>query len=251
MRNTDTRQQKQWVLVFLAWLIALAATLGALFLGEVMGRTPCLLCWYQRIAMFPLVVVLGVGLLPFDPRGARYALPLALVGGMIALYHCVVADRKKGARKMNRSLIVLSAALLALVVFVIGAIVYHRQSQQEMVQSAEGHRAALIRPYSPVYGNPNAKVTIVEFLDPACEACSAFYPLVKGIVNASFGRVNLVLRYAAFHKGSDEAVKIAEAARMQPDVYWPVLEAMLKSQSQRDAEATHRRNGRRCREGEG
>ncbi|MBK9236751.1 MAG: thioredoxin domain-containing protein [Rhodoferax sp.] len=133
---------------------------------------------------------------------------------------------------MNRSLIVLSAALLALVVFVIGAIVYHRQSQQEMVQSAEGHRAALIRPYSPVYGNPNAKVTIVEFLDPACEACSAFYPLVKGIVNASFGRVNLVLRYAAFHKGSDEAVKIAEAARMQPDVYWPVLEAMLKSQSQ-------------------
>ena len=87
MRNTDTRQQKQWVLVFLAWLIALAATLGALFLGEVMGRTPCLLCWYQRIAMFPLVVVLGVGLLPFDPRGVRYALPLALVGGMIALYH--------------------------------------------------------------------------------------------------------------------------------------------------------------------
>ena len=90
MRNTDTRQQKQWVLVFLAWLIALAATLGALFLGEVMGRTPCLLCWYQRIAMFPLVVVLGVGLLPFDPRGARYALPLALVGGMIALYQCLL-----------------------------------------------------------------------------------------------------------------------------------------------------------------
>ena len=90
MRSADVRQRNQWVLVFMAWLITLVATLGALFLGEVMGRTPCLLCWYQRIAMFPLVVVLGVGLLPFDPRGMRYALPLALVGGVIALYHCLL-----------------------------------------------------------------------------------------------------------------------------------------------------------------
>lgn len=133
---------------------------------------------------------------------------------------------------MNRKLMVVSAALLALVVFLIGAIVYDRQGKQVVAKSAQDNRAALMRPNAAVYGNPNAKVTIVEFFDPACEACRAFYPLVKGLVNASFGRVNLVLRYAAFHKGSDQAVKILEAARKQPDMYWPVLEAVLRSQPQ-------------------
>lgn len=76
-----------WTPLFLAWLAALLATAGALFLGEVMGMTPCVLCWYQRIAMFPLVVVLGIGLLDSDARSLRYALPLACAGWGIALYH--------------------------------------------------------------------------------------------------------------------------------------------------------------------
>lgn len=76
-----------WTPSFLAWLVALLATAGALFLGEVMGMTPCVLCWYQRIAMFPLVIVLGIGLLDSDARSLRYALPLAWAGWAIALYH--------------------------------------------------------------------------------------------------------------------------------------------------------------------
>lgn len=76
-----------WTCVFLAWLIASVSTLGALFLGEVMGYTPCVLCWYQRIAMFPLVLVLAAGLFPFDRRVVRYALPLAAVGGLLAGFH--------------------------------------------------------------------------------------------------------------------------------------------------------------------
>ena len=48
-----------WTARFLAWLITKLATAGALFLDEVMGMTPCLLCWYRRIALFPLVVILG------------------------------------------------------------------------------------------------------------------------------------------------------------------------------------------------
>jgi disulfide bond formation protein DsbB len=64
--------------LFLAWLMASVSTLGALFLGEVMGYTPCVLCWYQRIAMFPLVLILAAGLFPLDRRVVRYALPLAL-----------------------------------------------------------------------------------------------------------------------------------------------------------------------------
>lgn len=79
-----------WTLRFAAWLVALVATAGALFMGEVMGMTPCLLCWYQRIAMFPLVVVLGLGLLEADGRSVRYAMPLAAAGWAIALYHCGV-----------------------------------------------------------------------------------------------------------------------------------------------------------------
>lgn len=73
-----------------AWLIALAATLGAVFIGEVMGRTPCVLCWYQRIAMFPLAVVLGIACYLSDLNVRRYALPLAIAGGAIAFWHSLL-----------------------------------------------------------------------------------------------------------------------------------------------------------------
>ena len=76
-----------WTLTFAAWLIATISTLGSLFLGEVMGYTPCVLCWYQRIAMFPLVLVLAAGLFPFDPRVVRYALPLTVPGWGLAFFH--------------------------------------------------------------------------------------------------------------------------------------------------------------------
>ncbi|MGZ8253452.1 MAG: disulfide bond formation protein B [Burkholderiaceae bacterium] len=82
--------QAHWVPLFFAWLIALLATAGALFLGEVMDMTPCVLCWYQRIAMFPLVVILGVGLVESDTRSVRYGLPLAWAGWGIAVYHCLI-----------------------------------------------------------------------------------------------------------------------------------------------------------------
>lgn len=87
---TAVPDSRGWTALFLAWLVALVSTLGALFFGEVMGLTPCVLCWYQRIAMFPLVVVLGAGLLPLDLRCIRAALPLAVVGWGFALYHCLL-----------------------------------------------------------------------------------------------------------------------------------------------------------------
>lgn len=70
-----------------AFLIALAATLSALFIGEVLGQPPCVLCWYQRIAMFPLPVILGIGLFRGDPGVRAYALPLALAGLAVAVWH--------------------------------------------------------------------------------------------------------------------------------------------------------------------
>jgi disulfide bond formation protein DsbB len=75
------------ILLYLAWLIALVATVGSLFFSEVMQLPPCVLCWYQRIAMYPLVVIIGAGILMRDSRMKFYALPLALVGLVISIYH--------------------------------------------------------------------------------------------------------------------------------------------------------------------
>jgi len=84
--SADT-DQRAWTLIFLAWLVAAASTLGALFLGEVMHVPACVLCWYQRIGMFPLAIILGVGLFPLDRRVVRYALPLAAIGWLVAAFH--------------------------------------------------------------------------------------------------------------------------------------------------------------------
>jgi len=79
-----------WTLLFVAWLIALGSTLSVLFIGEVMGQTPCVLCWYQRAFMFPLVFVLAVACYDSDGRVWRYALPLAAMGAVLAAWHTLV-----------------------------------------------------------------------------------------------------------------------------------------------------------------
>ena len=89
---------------------------------------------------------------------------------------------------------------------------------------------AMIRPYSPILGPAEAPVTIVEFFDPACEACRAFHPIVKDIMAEHGDAVRVVIRYTPFHgAASEEAIRVLEAARMQ-DVYVPVLEAVLREQ---------------------
>ncbi|MDT9156070.1 DsbA family protein, partial [Escherichia coli] len=74
--------------------------------------------------------------------------------------------------------------------------------------------------------------TVVEFFDPACEACRAFYPLTKRILEAYPEKVRLVVRYTPFHGDvSETAIRVLEVARRQ-DVFQPVLEALLARQSQ-------------------
>src|SRR3546814_6711280 len=87
----------------------------------------------------------------------------------------------------------------------------------------------LVRDHSPILGPPDAPVTIVEFFDPACEACRAFHPVVKQIMETFPGQVRVVLRYATFHEGSDEAARILELARLQ-GVFHPVLAKILEAQ---------------------
>ena len=79
-----------WLLVFGCWVVASMSTLGALFFSEIMELPPCVLCWYQRIFMFPLVLLLPVGLFPFDARVVRYALPLALAGWLVSLFQALL-----------------------------------------------------------------------------------------------------------------------------------------------------------------
>lgn len=88
LRSVD--EQRGWYLLFAAWLVAAVALLGSLFLDYVIGIEPCPLCWYQRVFMYPLVPVLLVGLYPLDRRAVRYALPLALLGWLVALYHLLL-----------------------------------------------------------------------------------------------------------------------------------------------------------------
>ena len=88
----------------------------------------------------------------------------------------------------------------------------------------------LFDPANPVLGNPEGDVTIVEFFDPACEACRAFHPIVKQILTQYPDDVRVVMRYTPFHgEGSELAIKVLEAARLQ-DVFVPVLEALLENQ---------------------
>lgn len=89
-RLPDEKADLDWFLLFAAWVVALLATAGSLFFSYVMDFAPCVLCWYQRICLFPLVVVLARGLFPFDRGAVKYALPLAALGWVVAAYHNLV-----------------------------------------------------------------------------------------------------------------------------------------------------------------
>lgn len=132
---------------------------------------------------------------------------------------------------MNRRTVVLGTLATAALVFVVGALLLQKNQPALEQTQVVAKDTPLIRSYAPVIGNSNAPVTIVEFFDPACEACRAFHPVVKGILEEHGDQVRVILRYATFHEGSDEAVKILESARLQ-NVFEPVLEALLEAQPQ-------------------
>lgn len=73
--------------LYAAWLVAITATAGSLYFSEVRLFMPCSLCWYQRIMMYPLVIILGVASYRQDTGVVRYALPLSIPGGAVALFH--------------------------------------------------------------------------------------------------------------------------------------------------------------------
>ena len=119
-------------------------------------------------------------------------------------------------------------AVLALF-FYFGMNAYQTRVQTAQDVQVRAEQSRLVRMHSPVFGPQDAPVTIVEFFDPACETCRAMYPLVKNLMAQHGDSVRLVLRYAPFHQGSDQVVKLLEAAKSQGR-YHPVLEALLAAQ---------------------
>lgn len=76
-----------WTFILMSWVVSLVSTLGSLFFSEVMRFPPCILCWYQRICMYPLVIILLAGLLPLNKSVIRFSLPLTFIGWLISVYH--------------------------------------------------------------------------------------------------------------------------------------------------------------------
>ena len=144
-------------------------------------------------------------------------------------------SRKTRSKQVNAENRVSRASLVAVAVAVLvlglvaAAFLYESDNTESLQAEAPARQAALASQHSPTLGDPGAKVHIVEFLDPACETCALFYPMVKQWMAEVPGEIRLSVRHVAFHTGADYAVRILEASRKQ-DKYWQTLEALLASQ---------------------
>lgn len=91
MSQTDKSIGTNWMLLFLCWLLVTVSATISVFFSSVLEYEPCVLCWYQRICLFPLIFIFAAGIFPtFDKSVIKYALPLTIVGGLTAFYHTLL-----------------------------------------------------------------------------------------------------------------------------------------------------------------
>ncbi len=121
------------------------------------------------------------------------------------------------------------SCLVLFFVFVFASSFYKGKQVEKYGFMAKDNASTFIREHSQTLGSDDAKVHLIEFMDPACETCAAFSPFVKKMINAYPGKIKLIIRYAPFHDGADYFVKILEAAKKQGK-YWETLDVMYKSQ---------------------
>ncbi len=133
---------------------------------------------------------------------------------------------QRGAGNMG----IIVGVVAIIIIAALAATLVYRGGDTEPAQDAQSARdLALASEGAPTLGDPNAKVHLVEFLDPACETCALFFPMVKNWMSQVPGQIRLSVRHVAFHEGAEHAVKALEASRGQ-DMYWEALEALLASQ---------------------
>jgi len=130
---------------------------------------------------------------------------------------------------MSKKTIFISVAGILLVAFGLATVIYKNFQSGPQGAAGGGRSAIFERQGAPIEGPVDARVTIVEFFDPACGTCADFYPLVKQLIEKYPGKVRVMMRYAPLHKGSDEVVKMLEAAHVQGK-FFPALELLFKNQ---------------------
>jgi protein-disulfide isomerase len=149
--------------------------------------------------------------------------------------------------------------LISLIILAIGALVVavvvmpsqdEGEAPQTVMDEAAARQAALASEHSPSTGPANAKVHIVEFLDPACETCAIFFPMVKQWMAEVPDDIRLSVRHVAFHSGAEHAVKILEASRKQGK-YWETLEAKSVDTESHGPAREDWTGNRECRPGHG
>lgn len=141
-------------------------------------------------------------------------------------------SNRSDTRKSTSRRLLFTAGVVVLVIAVAAAIFFNaRIDESSLDEAVTARQAALASEHSPTVGDPDARVHIVEFLDPACGTCALFYPMVKGWMAEVPDDIRLSIRHVAFHDGVDYAVRILEASRNQGK-YWQTLEALLSSQRQ-------------------
>ncbi len=127
---------------------------------------------------------------------------------------------------MNNKTLFIGVAAFIGIIFIAAIAVY--QSKLPSTVSSD-QLPALERLNAPFKGGKEAKVTIVEFFDPACGTCSQFYPLLNNLVKKYQGKVKVVMRYAPLHQGSEDVVKMLEAAHLQGK-FWPAIDLLFANQ---------------------
>lgn len=131
---------------------------------------------------------------------------------------------------MKRELRIISALAIMVVIAVLIATSLYRKSvaKVESEKASIAARPELVRDDSPTLGSKDAPVTIVEFLDPECESCKAFFPIMKEVLKKYEGKVFFVVRYMGFHRSSMMAVAATEAAGLQGQ-YWQMQELLFST----------------------
>lgn len=130
---------------------------------------------------------------------------------------------------MNQKSLFLSVVGLIILATVLVVVIFKNHQSDQQGHSENQNHAALERQGAAMKGPADAKVTIVEFLDPACGTCAQFYPFVKKLIDQYPGKVKAIIRYAPLHTGSDQVVTMLEAAHLQGK-FFEALELLFKNQ---------------------